>query len=277
MEFIKMHGLGNDYVFVDCLEHELEDPGKIALRISQRHFSVGSDGLILILPSERADFRMEMYNADGSRGSMCGNGIRCLGKYVYEHGKTEKKMLEVETDAGIRKLSLLVKEERVQAVRVDMGVPQFRTEKIPVNFPKKQVIREKVPVGENVFEITCLSMGNPHCVIFVEDADAVDLERYGPLLERHALFPDRTNVEFVEAQTENRLKMRVWERGSKETYACGTGACAAVAAAAVSGYCSPRAEVHLIGGELLIHWDMSSRHIYMTGPAVEVCTGVWKE
>lgn len=271
-----MHGLGNDYVFVDCLETELKNPQKIAREISRRHFSIGSDGLILICPSGTADFRMKMYNADGSVGSMCGNGIRCLGKYVYDHGKTDSRVLHIETDAGIRRICLETEQNRVVSVRVDMGIPEFEPSKIPVRTNEKRILQKKMEVGDRTFFINCLSMGNPHCVVFLEETDRFDVARYGKLLEHHELFPDRTNVEFVQMIDENTLKMRVWERGSGETYACGTGACAAAVAACMNGFCGRRVTVRLKGGDLFIQWDERDRQVYMTGPAAEVCTGVWK-
>lgn len=276
MEFIKMHGLGNDYIFVDCMERKLENAECIAKEMSRRHYSVGSDGLILILPSDIADFKMKMYNADGSSGSMCGNGIRCLGKYVYEHGKTEKKALCIETDAGIRSLDLTVKEGRVSAVRVDMGIPDFVPEHIPAHFDKEIILQEDIAAGEDRFRVTCLSVGNPHCVIFQKNVDDFDLQHAGPILENYKLFPDRTNVEAAQIIDKNTIKMRVWERGSGETYACGTGACAVVAAAVANNLCGRKMNVILPGGRLEVYWNEKSRHIYLTGPAEEVYTGVWK-
>lgn len=275
MEFIKMHGLGNDYIFVDCLEQKLENAGRVAEEMSRRHYSVGADGLILIEPSDIADFKMKMYNADGSCGSMCGNGIRCLGKYVYEHGKTEKTALYIETDAGIRSLDLTVKEGRVSAVRVDMGVPDFVPEHIPVLSDKKYILQEKIAAGIDHFRMTCLSVGNPHCVIFQRDVDHFDLQRIGPLLETHELFPDRVNVEIAEIIDPDTIKMRVWERGSGETYACGTGACAVAAAAVVNHLCGRKMNVELPGGRLEVYWNESDGHIYLAGPAEEVYTGIW--
>lgn len=275
MEFIKMHGLGNDYIFVDCLEQKLENAKRVAREISRRHYSVGSDGLILIQPSDVADFKMKMYNADGSSGSMCGNGIRCLGKYVYEHGKTKKTALRIETDAGIRPLDLAVKNGRVRAVRVDMGIPDFVPEHIPVLSNEKYIIKKEITVGTDLFQITCLSIGNPHCVIFQAGVDYFDLQSIGPILEKHELFPDRINVEIAEIADKNTINMRVWERGSGETYACGTGACAVVAAAAANNLCGRKMNVILPGGKLDVHWSEKNRHIYLTGPAEEVYTGVW--
>lgn len=275
MEFIKMHGLGNDYIFVDCLEQKLENAERVAKEMSRRHYSVGADGLILIQPSDIADFKMKMYNADGSSGNMCGNGIRCLGKYVYEHGKTEKTALYIETDAGIRSLDLTVEEGRVRAVRVDMGIPDFVPEHIPVRSDKKYILQEEITAGTDLFRITCLSIGNPHCVIFQKNVNDFNLQSVGPLLENHELFPDRINVEIAEIIDQNTIKMRVWERGSGETYACGTGACAVVAAAAANNLCGRRMNVILPGGRLDVYWHEKNRHIYLAGPAEEVYTGIW--
>lgn len=276
MEFIKMHGLGNDYIFVDCLKKDLKDPGHMAEEMSRRHFSVGADGLILIQPSDIADFKMKMYNSDGSSGNMCGNGIRCLGKYVYEHGKTKKTELKIETDAGIRSLGLITEGEKVRAVSVDMGIPDFVPEHIPARFEGKYILREAIEAGKNRFPVTCLSVGNPHCVIFQEHVDDFNLPLFGPMLENHELFPDRINVEVAEIIDKNTIKMRVWERGSGETYACGTGACAVTAAAAANNLCGRRMNVILPGGQLNVYWNEKNRHIYLTGPAEEVYTGVWK-
>lgn len=272
-----MHGLGNDYVFVDCLEQKLSDPAAVARKISRRRFSVGADGLILILPSKKADFQMEIYNADGSQGEMCGNGIRCLGKYVYEHQKAAKKTLTVETKAGIRRLALQTKDERVVSVRVDMGVPDFHAQAIPAKTGKRHLVRESVSVDGTEFSVTCLSMGNPHCVIFEEEIATLHIEHYGNLLEHHPLFPERTNVEFVQVVNESQLSMRVWERGSEETMACGTGACAAVCAAVVNGYAARHCQVTLPGGTLQVYWSEWDNHVYLSGPAEEVFTGSWDE
>lgn len=275
MDFVKMHGLGNDYVFVDCLEQKITDPAAVAREISRRRFSVGSDGLILILPSRIADFQMKIYNADGSEGQMCGNGIRCLGKYVYEHQRTTKKTLTIETRAGIRRLALQVRAEQVVSVRVDMGIPDFRPAALPMQTAKRHIIQEAVELEGREFALTCLSMGNPHCVVFQKEIDTLDVARYGSLLEHYVWFPERVNVEFVQVLTESHLKMRVWERGSQETTACGTGACAAVCAAAVNGYAARRCQVTLPGGDLVVYWSETDNHVYLSGPAEEVYTGTW--
>lgn len=274
MRFTKMHGIGNDYVFVDCFQESILQPEKLARIISDRHFGIGSDGLILIKPSAQADFEMVMYNADGSRGEMCGNGIRCAAKYVYEKGLTEKTHMEVETLAGIRKLQLLLEKERVTAVKVDMGAPVWAAERIPVTARGTEVINERIQVGGRQYRMTCVSMGNPHCVIFMEEAvDSVEIEKIGPKLEHHSRFPKRINVEFVNVLSTKELRMRVWERGSGETLACGTGACAVAVAAAVNGYAQDEVTVHLPGGALDIFWNRKEDLVYMTGPAIRVYEG----
>lgn len=274
MRFTKMHGIGNDYVFVDCFLESILRPEETARMISDRHFGIGSDGLILIKPSVKADFEMAMYNADGSRGEMCGNGIRCMAKYVYEKGLTDKTCITIETLAGIRTLWMTVEKETVTEVRVDMGSPIWEAEQIPVISKEKMVIRQPIRIGNSSFFVTCVSMGNPHCVVFLEEAvEAMQIEDIGSLLECHEIFPKRTNVEFVNILSEEELRMRVWERGSGETLACGTGACAVAAAAIVNGYADTRVRVHLTGGELEIFWDRKENRIYMTGPAVQVYEG----
>lgn len=274
MRFTKMHGIGNDYVFVDCFQESILQPEKLARIISDRHFGIGSDGLILIKPSAQADFEMVMYNADGSRGEMCGNGIRCAAKYVYEKGLTEKTHMEVETLAGIRKLQLLLEKERVTAVKVDMGTPVWAAERIPVTARGTEVINERIQVGGRQYRMTCVSMGNPHCVIFMEEAvDSVEIEKIGPKLEHHSRFPKRINAEFVNVLSTKELRMRVWERGSGETLACGTGACAVAVAAAVNGYAQDEVTVHLPGGALDIFWNRKEDLVYMTGPAIRVYEG----
>ena len=280
MKFTKMQGCGNDYIYINCFEENITDPSETALRVSERHFGVGSDGLICIHPSERADFRMEMYNADGSRGQMCGNGIRCVGKYVYDSRMTDKEELTVETPAGIKTLKLNVIDGRVASVRVNMGSPVFEPQKIPVLIPgygEKRIMNEPIAVttaqGRREFLFSALSMGNPHAVIRVEDVSDVDLEKLGPLFERHSYFPERVNTEFISITDEGNIKMRVWERGSGETLACGTGACAAAVLSFLNGWTKPEAGVHLKGGRLDIEYDVRSNTVYMTGPAQTICTG----
>lgn len=273
MLFVKMHGLGNDYVYVDCTKEMLKNPSKIARWISDRHFGVGSDGLILIKPSDKADFTMEMYNADGSRGEMCGNGIRCVGKFVYDQGLTGKTKLQVETLAGIKELKLFVEQGKVQSVRVDMGAPVLRAADVPVISQKEQVIDEPIHVGNAVYRMTCVSMGNPHAVVFVENVEDLNLEELGPQFEGNPCFPNRVNTEFIQVLDENRIRMRVWERGSGETFACGTGACAAVVASVLNGFTKDCVTVELLGGCLEIEWDTKGDTVFMTGPAATVFHG----
>ena len=275
MKFTKMQGCGNDYVYVDCTKDELENPSAVAVFVSNRNFGIGSDGMILIKPSKRADFEMDMYNADGSRGMMCGNGIRCVAKYVYDHGLTEKKELAIDTPSGVRFLKLFVRDGKVESVSVDMGVPALDVRKIPVIYPKEQMIEEPLEVDGRIYHVTCISMGNPHCVIFVdEDVREMDLTSIGPKFETHSVFPHGVNTEFVNVIDREHLRMRVWERGSGETLACGTGACAAAVAAMKTELCEHRVEVALLGGSLTIEYgNRHDSHVMMEGPAVEVFTG----
>ncbi len=277
MKFTKMQGCGNDYVYVNCFEENLpqEERPAFSQKVSDRHFGAGSDGLICICPSGKADFLMDMYNADGSRAEMCGNGIRCVAKYVYERGMTSKDVIDVETGAGVKTLWLNVENGAVDSVRVCMGTPEFEPAKIPVDASGTAFIDQPVEVGGNVWNVTALSVGNPHAVVFVDDVDWLDLPNLGPLFENHPLFPERVNTEFVQVIDRNTLKMRVWERGSGETMACGTGSTAALAAAVVNGRCENSARLLLRGGELLIEWDRDKNLIYMTGPAVTVYDGEW--
>ena len=276
MRFTKMQGAGNDYVYVNCFAEDLPEAERpeAARRLSDRHFGAGSDGLICICPSDRADFRMDMYNADGSKSGMCGNGIRCVGKYVYDSGLTEKTTLRIETGAGIRMLHLTVTDGAVSAVTADMGEPVFEAERIPVRTKEKTFIRQSVRVEGRDYAVTALSVGNPHAVIFLtEDVDTLDLPHIGPLFENHELFPERVNTEFVNVLPDGRLKMRVWERGSGETLACGTGASAVLCAASLCGLAGREADVLLRGGTLHIRWDACDNCLYMTGPAAFVYDG----
>ena len=276
MKFTKMHGCGNDYVYVNCLEETVEHPEEVAKFVSDRHFGIGSDGLILICPSKVADFEMVMYNADGSRGEMCGNGIRCVGKYVYDYGLTDQTTVRIETLAGIKTLELTVADGKVQEVRVNMGAPILETNKIPAVFLSSPVVNKPLDVDGTVYTVTCVSMGNPHCVTFMdEDVRMLDLERIGPGFEYNDTFPKRVNTEFVNVIDETHLRMRVWERGSGETLACGTGTCATVVAAVLCGYAQAdtEVEVELLGGTLRILWDSESDLVYMTGPATVVYEG----
>ena len=273
MRFTKMQGIGNDYVYMDCTENVINNVSELAIKISDRHFGVGSDGLILIKSSDKADFFMDMYNSDGSRGNMCGNGIRCVAKYVYDYGLTDKKKLEIETLSGIKSLELTVKDGKVESVTVDMGSPVLDPRLIPVISDKEILLNEPITVGNKDYEITCLSMGNPHAVVFVENTDSFPVDEIGPLFENHEIFPDRVNTEFVQVVDRKNIKMRVWERGSGETLACGTGACASVIACILNGLTDNEVRVSLLGGDLNIRFDKDRNKIYMTGPAVTVFEG----
>ena len=273
MRFTKMHGCGNDYVYVNCFEESVSNPEEVARFVSERHFGIGSDGLILICPSEKADFRMAMYNADGSEGKMCGNGIRCVAKYVYDYGLTDKTELAVETKSGIKCLDLTVEDGKVALVKVDMGKPVLSPKEIPVNLEMESVVDEPVTVDGQEFRITCVSMGNPHAVTFVEDTASLPLEQLGPKFEKHSLFPEQVNTEFVQIRNRQEINMRVWERGSGETLACGTGACASVVACVLNGLTDNEVTVHLTGGTLQIHYDRQENTVWMTGPAIVVFDG----
>jgi len=273
MKFTKMHGAGNDYIYVNCIEQQLENPSEIAKFVSDRHFGIGSDGLVLILPSEKADFRMRMFNSDGSEAEMCGNAIRCVGKYVYDNGLTSKTTVSIETLAGIKVLDMTVKDGKAVLVKVDMGEPILEPSKIPVKSDKELFISEPVTIEGNTYKVTCVSMGNPHAVTYVDDVDNFPLEKVGPLMETHELYPRKINAEFVQVIDRNTLKMRVWERGAGETLACGTGACAVLVASVLNGLCERKATVKLLGGDLHIEWNEADNHVYMTGPAVKVFDG----
>lgn len=273
MKFTKMHGCGNDYVYVNCFEETVENPEETARFVSDRNFGVGSDGLILIRPSQIADFWMDMYNSDGSGSEMCGNGIRCVGKYVYDHGLTDKKEITIESGGRVRKLSLQVEKGKVTAATVDMGEPVTKPKLVPVASEKEAVVAEPVCLGGETYEMTCVSMGNPHAVVWVEDTASVEMEKTGPLFENHPWFPKRTNTEFVKVVDRKNINMRVWERGAGETLACGTGACASAYACILNGKTEDEVTVHLLGGELQIRYDRESGHIFMTGPAVTVFDG----
>lgn len=273
MKFTKMQGLGNDYVYVNCMEQMVEDAAETARRVSDRHFGIGSDGLILICPSDKADFEMRMYNADGSRGEMCGNGIRCVGKYVYDYGLTDKTSLSVETLGGIKHLFLEVEDGKVSLVKVDMGPAILEPEKIPMTAEGSRVVDEPLQVDGKTFRMTCVSMGNPHAVIYVDDVQGMDLEKTGPSFENHERFPNRINTEFAHVLDRNTVEMRVWERGSGETLACGTGACAVAVASILNGYTEDQVTVRLLGGDLKIEWDREANKVYMTGPAEVVFDG----
>ena len=273
MKFTKMHGCGNDYVYVNLFEEQIGDPAKVSIAVSDRHFGIGSDGLITIGPSEIADFRMRIYNADGSEAEMCGNGIRCVAKYVYDHKLTDKAEITVETGAGVKTLQLTAEDDKVTLVRVDMGEPILTPDEIPVVADGDRVVDESIVVDDKEWRMTCVSMGNPHAVVFVDDVAHFELEKYGPLFENHVRFPKRTNTEFVQIVSRNEAIMRVWERGSAETWACGTGTCATVMACILNGLTDNEVLVHLRGGDLRIAYDAKSNHIFMTGPATEVFEG----
>lgn len=273
MKFTKMQGIGNDYVYVNCFEETVEHPVETARLISDRHFGIGSDGLILIKPSKTADFEMEMYNADGSRGEMCGNGIRCVAKYVYDHHLTNKEQISVDTLGGVKHLELSIADGQVVSVRVNMGRPELTAAKIPVNCEASPVINQPIKAGGVEYRMTCVSMGNPHCVVYMDNIDSLEIEKCGPWFENHSCFPNRINTEFVQVIDKDTIKMRVWERGSGETLACGTGACAAAVASILNGYTQNRVTVQLRGGDLAIEWDREADIVYMTGPAVTVFEG----
>ena len=277
MRFTKMQGLGNDYVYVNCFEEKVARPSETAVRVSDRHFGIGADGLILIKPSEKADFEMEMYNADGSRGEMCGNGIRCVAKYVYDYGLTDQTHISIETLGGIKYLDLIVEEGRVRLVKVDMGSPVLEAEQIPIIGLGNRVLDEPIRVDDMEYRITGVSMGNPHGVVFLKDVKNLEIEKIGPLFEHHECFPNRVNTEFVHVLDRHTAEMRVWERGSGETLACGTGACAVAVACVLNGLTEEEVTVKLLGGELQIRWDREKDRVYMTGPAEVVFDGEWPE
>lgn len=272
-KFYKMHGIGNDYIYFDCLDTSFEKPEEAAVKLSDRHFGIGGDGVVLICPSEVADAKMRMFNADGSEGKMCGNAIRCVGKYLYDFHRTEKTTLRIETLSGIKTLFLNVENGEVQSVRVDMGAPSLTPDRIPVRLDGEKIVGREVEIAGGRYAITCVSMGNPHCVVFGGNPDEIELEKLGPQFENAALFPDRTNTEFVRVLGENEIKMRVWERGSGETWACGTGACAATVAAVLNGYAERNEDVtvRLRGGTLVVRWTEDT--VYMTGTATLVFAG----
>lgn len=274
LQFTKMHGLGNDYVYMDAINQKIENRSELAKFVSDRHFGIGSDGLILICPSEKADFRMQMFNQDGSEAEMCGNGIRCVGKFVYDKGLTKKETITVETLAGIKTLVMTAKNGKIETARVDMGEPILEPEKIPVISNENPVKNLKLEVENKNFTFTCVSMGNPHAVTFIkEDVNKFDICKYGAKLEVNKAFPKKANIEFINVIDDKTLKMRVWERGAGETLACGTGACAVTVSAILNGYTKRAVTVHLLGGDLKIEWNKNDNHVYMTGPATTVFEG----
>lgn len=273
MKFTKMHGIGNDYVYVNCFEESVKNPAEVSKFVSNRHFGIGSDGLILISPSAIADFRMNIYNADGSQAEMCGNGIRCVAKYVYDYGLTDKTEISVETLAGIKYLRLQVENGKVASVEVNMGAPILEPKEIPVAVEESPVVNVPVEVKGKIYHMTCVSMGNPHAIIFMNNVKDLDIAAIGPYFENHTVFPKRTNTEFVEVLDRNTVDMRVWERGSDETLACGTGACATTVACILNDKTENEVTVHLLGGDLKIRWDREANQVYMTGPATVVFDG----
>lgn len=273
VKFTKMQGAGNDYVYINCLDHTIENASELAIKISDRHFGVGSDGLILILPSEKCDFRMQMFNSDGSEGEMCGNASRCIGKYVYDNGLINKKEISLETKAGIKHLTLFEGNARKRKIMVDMGDPLLNPTDIPVSIAESMILNYPITIDEKEWKITCVSMGNPHAVIFMPDIGNLDLPTIGPKFENHSLFPCRINTEFIKIIDRDSIHMRVWERGTGETLACGTGACAATVASVLNGYCNRKITVHLLGGDLEIEWKEHDNRVYMTGEAVTIFEG----
>ena len=274
MRFTKMQGCGNDYVYVNCFKETVENPEAVSIFVSDRRFGIGSDGLILIMPSDKADFRMRIFNADGSEAMMCGNGTRCVGKYVYDHGMTDKTDITLETNSGIKYLKLFVKDGKVDSVTVDMGKAILKPRDIPVDSDLDLFVAQPVEVAGKEYKITAVSMGNPHAIVYVDDVDSLDLEKIGPDFENHKLFPNRVNTEFIKVIDDKTLQMRVWERGSGETFACGTGACASVVSSVLNNYCKYDEEVlvHLRGGDLRITYRKDGT-VMMTGPATQVFDG----
>lgn len=277
MKFTKMQGCGNDYIYVNCFDEEVIAPEELAIKVSDRRFGIGSDGLILIKPSDIADFEMDMYNSDGSRGKMCGNGIRCVGKYVYDHGMTDKTQISIKTLSGIKYLDMQVENGKVVSAKVDMGAPVLKPENIPVKLSGEKIVAKKIMVDGEESEITCVSMGNPHAVIFTDDAETAPVHTLGPKLETTEIFPEQANIEFCQVISRNEVRMRVWERGSGETWACGTGACATVVACVLNGKTDNEVLVHMNGGDVVIKLDTDKNTVFMSGPAVTVCDGEFFE
>lgn len=273
LKFTKMHGAGNDYIYIDAISQGIDNPSELAVKLSNRNFGIGSDGLVLILPSEICDFRMQMFNSDGSEAEMCGNASRCVGKYVYDNGLTAKSEITLETGAGIKYITLLEGDSKSRKVTVDMGEPILNPDLIPVKAVGEPVLNLPLSVDGKSWEITCVSMGNPHAVIFTTGIKDLDLPVIGPEFEKHPIFPRKTNTEFIEVIDRRTLNMRVWERGAGETLACGTGACAAAVAAILNDYCDRKIKIHLLGGDLEIEWSKENNHVYMTGEAVTVFEG----
>lgn len=277
MKFTKMHGIGNDYIYIDAVANEVSDPAGLSRRLSERHFGVGSDGLVLILPSEICDFRMRMFNPDGTEAEMCGNASRCVAKYVYDRRMTDKKEFTLETGAGVKYVTVHTDEmDEAESVTIDMGEPILKPSLVPVSLDGDVVVDREIVVDGTPYRITCVSMGNPHCIIYTENIGLLDIKAIGPKIESFGLFPRKTNVEFVEVIDESNIKMRVWERGTGETLACGTGACATLVASVLNGKSDRKATLHLLGGDLELEWDKTTKHVLMTGPAVTVYEGELK-
>lgn len=273
MKFTKMHGIGNDYVYINAIKENIEDGSELSIKLSNRNYGIGSDGLILIKSSEVADFYMDMYNSDGSKGKMCGNGIRCVGKYVYDKGLISKDKLQIETGSGVKDLTLHIENNKVESVTVDMGHPITRPKDIPVISDNEEVVGMPIEVAGHMYHITCVSFGNPHAVVFVDKTEDVDIRTIGPMFEHNKIFPDRVNTEFVQVIDKDTINMRVWERGSGETLACGTGACASAYASIRNGLTNNKVTVNLLGGQLTIEYDSQENKVFMTGPAVTVFEG----
>lgn len=273
MKFTKMHGLGNDYIYINGFEEIVADPGELAIKVSDRHFGIGSDGIVLIMPSDSCDFRMRMFNNDGSEAEMCGNASRCVAKYVYDFGLTDKEEITLETLAGVKILKMQIIDGKVDTVTVNMGAPIIKAADIPVISSKDQVIDEPLVIEGIEYRITCVSMGNPHCISYIDDVRAFNLETIGPKIENHEMFPKRINAEFAKVVDRKNIDMRVWERGSGETLACGTGACATLVASVLNDYTDRKATLHLLGGDLEIEWNEADNNVYMTGPATTVFQG----
>lgn len=276
MRFTKMHGCGNDYIYINGFEERVDNPNELAIHMSNRHFGIGSDGLVLIMPSEVADFKMRMFNSDGTEAEMCGNATRCVAKYVFDKGLTCKETIILETLAGNKILEInATKEHVVNYVKVDMGEPILKASEIPVKSKNESVINEIIIIDEKEIPITCVSMGNPHAIVFIDEVLNYNVEKYGKIIEKNEIFPKRTNVEFVEVVNRDILKMRVWERGAGETLACGTGACASLVAAVINNKCDRKVTLKLLGGDLYVEWDLVSNHVIMSGPAKTVFEGNW--
>lgn len=277
IKFTKMQGAGNDYIYINVMEQKIDNLNELSKKMSDRHFGIGSDGIILIDKSDVADFKMRIFNSDGSEAEMCGNGIRCVGKYVYDKGLTKKDILKIETNAGIKELKLNIENGKVKTAEVDMGEPILEADKIPVISSENPVKDLEIEAEGRRFKFTCISMGNPHAITFVDDVDNFDIEKYGKLIEVNKLFPHRTNVEFAEIVDKSNIKMRVWERGAGETLACGTGSCATAVAANINGLTNRKVNIKLLGGTLNINWNEKNNHVYMTGPAETICEGIWEK